>query len=152
MEISLSAQLPIPSFDDLQKHLSFWLDQKDKWFYFEGEMLHIASHSETTNAPVNTSRTTPTQDETKEFHTYIQQRIVGKIHDIVSFPPSLLLQNATTYVAELNFKYQQAAFVSSKDTRVKYGLVFSQITYYEPIEDIEVFIKNDSRIRDIQKF
>jgi hypothetical protein len=33
------------------------------------------------------------------------------------------------------------------EERHQYGLVFSQITYYEPIENIELFISNDPRVK-----
>jgi hypothetical protein len=30
--------MPIPTFEDIRKILQFWIDQQDKWFFFEGPL------------------------------------------------------------------------------------------------------------------
>jgi len=142
----MSVSLPIPSFDDIQKLLSFWIDQEHKWFYFENEIFQIASHGEIINAPINTSRVVSSRDETNEIHTYSQSRIIGKICDVVSYPPSLLLEDVTVYTFHLT-PINRKTSIENKEKHNKYGLVFSQITYYEPIDNIEAFMKSDNRIK-----
>ncbi len=142
----------MPSFEDVRKIFEFWFDQEGKWFYFELQTIQIASQSKTIHVPSNFARTASAEEETRQFHIYLQERVVGKILDIVSFPPSLLLQDTMVCLVELNYKYQKSISVTSKENRPKYGLVFSQITYYEPINNIDDFRKNDLRIKDMQNF
>ncbi|MCK6581941.1 MAG: hypothetical protein L6Q49_02460 [Anaerolineales bacterium] len=139
----MNAQFPIPSFDDFRKLFEFWFDQQNKWFYFETESLQTGITAKTDHSPKNVVYAF---NNTRETYYYNQNRIVGKIHDVVSFPPSLLLQDVSVFTVELNFEYQVESLLN-KENREKYGLVFSQITYYEPIEDIELFLKNDKRVK-----
>jgi hypothetical protein len=88
---------------------------------------------------VNISR----RDETVH---YLQTRIVGKIGDVVSYPPTLLLHDAVVFTAQLSYQWQFSTSIVSKETRRRYGLVFSQITYYEPIDDHEKFLDQDTRV------
>lgn len=142
----MNAQIPIPSFEDIRKLLEFWINQQDKWFYFETEAVQIGTSGRTQYAPRNIARHASTWDEINETFQYSQSRIVGKIYDVVSFPPSLLLQSVTVFTVHL-LHNQQKPDVVNVEQRQKYGMVFSQVTYYEPIDDIEAFIKNDTRIK-----
>lgn len=141
----MNAQIPLPSFDDIRKILEFWISQQDKWFYFETGIVQSGSAGEIQNAPRNVASYSPAWDKMNETFQYTQWRVVGKIYDVVSYPPSLLLEDVTVLTVYLTFK-RQGADIVKKEKRNKYGLVFSQITYYEPIDDIETFIKNDSRV------
>lgn len=142
----MNAQIPFPSFEDIRKLLGFWIDQQDKWFYFETETIQIGTSGRTQYAPNNIARHASTWDEITESFQYRQARIIGKIHDVVSFPPSLLLEDATVVTVNLLHDRQKPDVVDV-EKRKKYGLVFTQITYYEPIDDIANFIKNDIRIK-----
>lgn len=124
----------------------FWIDQQDKWFYFETAIIPSGStgESEVPN-PLHT-RTITSWTTSNETNQYIQTRIVGSINDVVSYPPSLLLRDVSVFTVSLIYGRQITRMVSI-EKRVKYGLVFSQITYYEPIDDIESFLTGDSRIR-----
>jgi len=142
----MNAQIPIPSFEDIRKLLEFWIDQQDKWFYFETETIQIGTSGRTQYAPKNIARHASTWDEINEKLQYSQSRITGKIHNVVSFPPSLLLEDVTVFTVNLLYDRQKPDVVNV-EKRKKYGLVFSQITYYEPVDDIENFINNDIRIK-----
>lgn len=142
----MNVQIPLPSFEDIQKLLGFWIEQQDKWFYFETETIQIGVTGKIQNAPKNVARHVFTRQEVNETYQYSQTRIIGKIHDVVSYPPSLLLQDVTVFTATLEYEHQKENFINIKK-RKKYGLVFSQITYYEPIEDIDYFINNDDRVK-----
>ena len=143
----MNAQIPIPSFEDIRKLLEFWIAQQDKWFYFETETIQIGTSGRTQHSPKIIARHASTWDEINETFQYSQSRITGKIHDVVSFPPSLLLENITVFTVNLLYDCQKPDLVSV-EKRKKYGLVFSQITYYEPVDDIENFIKNDIRVKN----
>ena len=143
----MSAQIPLPSFDDVRKILNFWIDQQDKWFYFATELIHAGSlgFSEVPNQLFN--RNVPfTQASKSENNCFAQTRIVGNIHDVVEYPPSLLLQTATFFTTSQNSQMHIEEYLSIKK-RDKYGMAFSQITYYEPIDDYDEFIKNDERVK-----
>ncbi len=99
-----------------------------------------------THSPPNLARTSSPWDNTEEAVYYVQTRIVGKIRDVVPYPPSLLLKDASVYTVLLSFDYI-GAHVKRLEKRPVYGLVFSQITYYEPIQDVEEFLAVDERIR-----
>jgi hypothetical protein len=142
----MSVQLPIPSFEDIRKMLQFWIDQQDKWYYFEG----ISSESGTTGEaqvpnPLH-SRTTVDRSTEKRTVHYLQTRLVGKIGDVVSYPPSLLLLDTRVFSALVSYDYGLRTSIVSQEVRPKYGLVFSQITYYEPIEELSQFLAEDPRI------
>lgn len=142
----INAQFPFPSFEDIRRLLQFWLDQQDKWFYFEGAILQSGSTGEV-EAPnplhIQTTVYISRRDETVH---YLQTRIVGKIGDVVSYPPSLLLHDAVVFTARLSYQRRFSTSIVSKETRRRYGLVFSQITYYEPIDDYEKFLAQDPRV------
>ncbi len=143
----MNAQIPIPSFEDIQKLLKFWIDQQDKWFYFETETLQTGSSGRTQTAPKILARHASVWEEINQTFQYSQSRIVGKIHDVVFYPPSLLLHDTTVFTVNI-FLDQQKADVINIEKIKKYGLVFSQITYYEPIEDIQFFLSSDIRIKN----
>ncbi len=92
-------------------------------------------------------RTMSSRSYRDETVYYLQTRIVGKIGDVVEFPPSLMLNEADVFTAEFSRgqSYTNTKIVE-EEKRTKYGLVFSVITYYEPIDDYEVFIDEDQRI------
>ena len=141
----MNAQIPLPSFEDIRKILQFWIDQQDKWFYFETAIIQSGSTGESEvpnpiHTPVRTS-----WSKSSETNQYIQIRIVGSINDVVSYPPSLLLRDVSVFTVSLIYDRQTTKLVSI-EKRDKYGLVFSQITYYEPIDDVESFLKGDARV------
>jgi hypothetical protein len=142
----MSAQLPFPSFEDIRRVLQFWLDQQDKWFYFEGATLQSGSTGEVEAPNPLHSRTMVNISRRDETVHYLQTRIVGKIGDVVSYPPTLLLHDAVVFTAQLSYQWQFSTSIVSKETRRRYGLVFSQITYYEPIDDHEKFLDQDTRV------
>ena len=137
--MSVSAQFPLPSFEDIRKILEFWFEQEHKWFYFETNAIESSSVSST-----QTSNTV-LMSSTYEDKWYAQTRIAGKIFDVVTYPPSLYLENASVITVELRFRSPDKRILT-RDVRTKYGLVFSQITYYEPIDDIETFLRSDPRV------
>lgn len=141
----MNAQIPLPSFNDIRKILQFWIDQQDKWFYFETQLIQSRSTgvSDVPNPLHNTTRVS--WSRSSETMHYIQTRIVGKIYDVVSYPPSLLLSEVSVFTVDDIFD-QRSAILVSFEKREKYGLVFSQISYYEPINDIELFLEKDPRV------
>ncbi len=143
----LSGSMPIPSFEDLRKILQFWIDQQDKWFYFEGPALQAGTTGEAEVPNPLRSGTSISFSRRDETVQYIQTRLVGRIADVVSYPPSLLLADATVFNAELSYSGGPEARISSPETRSKYGLVFSQITYYEPLDDRDAFLAEDPRVQ-----
>jgi len=142
----MSAQIPIPSFEDIRKLLSFWIDQQDKWFYFETGALQTGKIGEIEDRSQNATSYVFPRNKLSETFQYSQSRIIGKIFNVVEYPPSLLLQDVTIFTVHLESEYQKGNVVNI-EKRHQYGLVFSQITYYEPIDSIELFISNDSRVR-----
>lgn len=141
----VNVQIPLPSFEDFRKILQFWIDQQDKWFYFETAIIKSGStgESDVPNAlRTSTKNSTAKRSETNQ---YIQARIVGSINDVVLYPPSLLLQNVSVFKVRLTYGEQTSRLVS-REKRDKYGLVFSQITYYEPIDNVESFLMGDVRV------
>ena len=142
----MSVQLPIPSFEDIRKLLGFWIDQQDKWFYFETGALQTGKIGEIESPSPNIARHVFPRNKLSETFQYSQSRIIGRIYNVVEYPPSLLLQDVTVFTVHLESDYQKGNVVN-EEKRNQYGLVFSQITYYEPIENIEVFIKDDLRIK-----
>jgi len=141
----VNAQIPLPSFEDIRKILQFWIDQQDKWFYFETAIIQSGStgESEVPN-PIHTPERT-SWAKSSEINHYMQTRIVGSINDVVSYPPSLLLRDVSVFTVSLIYDRRTIKLVSI-EKRDKYGLVFSQITYYEPIDNVESFLKEDARI------
>lgn len=141
----MNAQIPLPSFEDIRRILQFWIDQQDKWFYFETAIIQSGStgESEIPN-PLHTHVRTSWATR-RETNQYIQTRIVGNINDVVSYPPSLLLRDVSVFTVSLAYERQTTSLVSI-EKRNRYGLVFSQITYYEPIDDVESFLKGDARV------
>lgn len=146
MKIHMNAQLPFPSFDDARKLLSFWLDQQDKWFYFEGEKLSSISESHVTHSPPQFEGESSLWDDSVESIYYVQSRIVGRIRDVVNFPPSLLLENASVFTVLMSLDDKKTKLIEYVK-RSQYGLVFSQIAYYEPVEDRESFLREDPRVK-----
>ena len=80
-----------------------------------------------------------------EIHQFVQSRIVGKIRDVIPYPPSLMLTDVTSFTVKITFEYQKIDVINVEN-RKKYGLVFSQITYYEPIDDVDLFLAKDPRV------
>jgi hypothetical protein len=142
----MNAALPLPSFDNIRIALQFWLDQQDKWFYFEGAALPTGSIANTEVPNPLRSQTTIDFSRQDETLYYLQTRIIGKIHDVVPFPPSLLLHDATVLTVRLWHQRNLRTSVINKESRPKYGLVFSQITYYEPVDKPETFLESDPRV------
>jgi hypothetical protein len=145
----MNAQIPIPSFDDIRKLLHFWFDQQDKWFYFELGMVQIGKSGEILKTELRRGALGGNQDKTKEIFQYTQSRIIGKIYNVVEYPPSLLLHDVTIFTAKLLWG-DENHFMKNIEKRNQYGLVFSQITYYEPVENIDFFISNDIRVQKIR--
>jgi len=146
----MNSQIPIPfpSFDDIRKLLQFWIDQEDKWFYFELGMIQIGIAGEIAKTDLIRGGFGGNKDKTNETIQYSQSRIIGKIFNVVEYPPSLLLHDVTIFTAYLLWG-NASHFIKNIEKRNQYGLVFSQITYYEPVENIEIFISKDSRVQDI---
>ena len=139
----MNAQIPLPSFEDIRKILQFWIDQQDKWFYFEIGTIQIGSTSQREH--FRQGPFAPPHDRGSEIHQFVQSRIVGKIRDIISYPPSLLLTDVTSFTVKITFELQEIDVIKVEN-RKKYGLVFSQITYYEPIDDVNLFMAEDPRV------
>ena len=146
MNNQLPFQLPFPSFEDFRKYFSFWLDQQDKWFYFETEKLISGSAGRVMHLQPALAGLPSPLDDTQESTQYAQSRIVGKIQEVLSFPPSLLLTNTSVFTVLISFDGSKDRIVNLEG-RKEYGLVFSQITYYEPIHDVAVFLQEDSRVK-----
>jgi hypothetical protein len=136
----------IPTFEDIRKILNFWFDQENKWFYFETAPLKVASNTEI-DEDQEPFVATATIGHRRETVDYSQDRIVGLIFDVISYPPSLLLHDATIYSVQPDFS-QGTKTIKKVEKREIYGLVFSQITYYEPIKDIKVFLQGDPRVSE----
>jgi hypothetical protein len=131
--------------DDMRKILNFWFDQRKKYFYFETEILKASSHSEKQRADRSGFLLPASTEYREEVFDYFQDRIVGRVSDVVPYPPSLLLHDISIFTVRLEINYGNQK-IEKKETRNNYGLVFSQITYYEPIELVEDFFREDSRI------
>ena len=142
----MNPQFPIPSFEDIRKILQFWISQQDKWFYFETNLLQsgVSGEEQAPNPLHNLA--TIALSTSKQTNYYLQDRIVGKIQDVVSYPPSLLLTDVVITTVHFSYEWKLSTSIVSKEERDNYGLVFSQITYYEPIQDVESFLSNDIRI------
>jgi hypothetical protein len=145
---------PFPSFDDIRKLLHFWFDQQDKWFYFEIELIQIGTEGEKEiNRPIVYGNPKyldihlPKTQKNAQIIHYVQDRIVGRIHDILPYPPSLLLYDVSIFTISLAYRDSiLTTNIISKEERESYGLVFSRISYYEPIKKVEAFLKEDVRI------
>ncbi len=130
---------------DMRKILNFWFDQRKKYFYFETAILKASSHSERQRAQ-RFGRYFPASPEYREeIIDYFQDRIVGRISEVVPYPPSLLLHDISIFTVRLE-NNSETIKIEKKEMRQAYGLVFSQITYYEPIMNIEDFLREDPRI------
>lgn len=138
--MSLGVQFPFPSFEDIRKTLEFWFDQEHKWFYFETALVPSSSAGTTNSSNAALSSLTLADQ------WYAQTRIVGQIIDVVTYPPSLRLEDASVFTIELRFRLSTKRILNS-EVRPKYGLVFSQITYYEPIDDPKDFLRSDPRLQ-----
>jgi hypothetical protein len=144
--MTINAQIPLPSFEDIRKTLQFWIDQQDKWFYFETGIIQSGKTGETEVPGLHTG-SIPSLARRRESNQFVQTRIVGNINDIISYPPSLLLSNVSIFTVSIDYQWQrQYSRQESIEKRDKYGLVFSQISYYEPIDNIELFLKQDKRV------
>lgn len=143
----MSTPFPIPTFEDIRRALQFWIDQQDKWFYFEAAASQNRSTGETDVTNPLQTRAIINREYTEETIFYLQTRVVGKIGDVINFPPSLMLNDSKVFTVEF---YRSALHsiikIVSEEDRSKYGLVFSQITYYEPVEDEEAFLNSDPRV------
>ena len=137
----LNPQLPLPTFEDWRKMAQFWIDQQDKWFYFETALVPSSSHGTTQNS------TATLTSSTFADQWYAQTRIVGKIIDVVTYPPSLRLEEASVFTIEMRFRLSTKRILNT-EVRRKYGLVLSQITYYESVDNPKDFIISDSRLRE----
>ena len=144
------ASLPFPTFDDIRKILNFWIDQQGKWFYFETATLKAASYSEGNKFSPFQSIPTTSYESSRESFNYIQDRIVGRISDVIPYPPSLLLQETSIFTVHLDVDQGTKRLVNVEE-RETYGLVFSQITYYEPIKNVEAFLQDDPRVSKQKK-
>lgn len=142
----LNAQIPLPSFEDIRKLLQFWIDQQDKWFYFETLRIRIGSEGASEVPKLRSIQSIPSWTANKETDHYLQTRLIGRIHDVVSYPPSLLLSDVSIVTASLSYGQIPSGEIVSNEKRDRYGLVFSQITYYEPINDIDSFLEQDQRM------
>jgi hypothetical protein len=143
----MNAQIPLPSFEDIRKILQFWIDQQDKWFYFESGIVLSGSTGDSEVPGLHTSPF-PAHASKREDKQYKQTRIVGIVVEVISYPPSLLLENTSVFTVSLNYHLQQLnTKIETVENRAKYGLVFSQITYFEPIENIGEFLKEDKRVK-----
>lgn len=140
----MNTQLPFPTFEDFRKLLEFWIDQQDKWFYFETESIQsglVGFEEDFMSSPFSMG----SRKKAEQFFQYKQTRILGNIRDVISHPPSLLLQDVTVLTIKLNLDNNSEKTVKT-EKRKSYGLVFSQITYYEPIDNIEEFLSSDPRV------
>ena len=140
----VSVPLPIPTFDDIRKILNFWFDQQNKWFYFETATLKAASYGEREVQNPLQAHTAVSLEHSTESVDYIQDRIVGRISDVVPYPPSLLLQDTSIFTVRLDINRGTERIVKVVK-RQTYGLVFSQITYYEP-RNADIFLQDDTRV------
>lgn len=136
----LIPQLPLPTFEDWRKMAQFWFDQQDKWFYFETALVPSSSDGTTQNSTATLISTTSADQ------WYAQTRIVGKIIDVVAYPPSLDLEEASVFTIEMRFRLSTKRILNT-EVRRKYGLVLSQITYYESVDNPTDFLNLDSRLR-----
>jgi len=147
----MSAQIPLPSFDDIRKLLNFWFDQQDKWFYFETETIQAGStesRKDPQDIPFDHLNVLYKITTTRESIHYIQTRLVGHIYNVIPYPPSLLLRDTTIFKVALNYRdnCEENIDLISIEKRKSFGLVFSQITYYEPIKNVKEFLVNDKRV------
>jgi hypothetical protein len=143
-----NVQLPFPSFEDIRKALQFWFDQQDKWFYFEVGLVQGGTSGRAQSPNPIHDHALWTFTESQQTIQYRQTRLVGRIRDVVSFPPSLLLSEAEVLTVDMTFfGASQGEWIVASEKRERYGLVFSQITYYEPINDIESFRQEDPRVK-----
>ena len=140
----MKAEIPLPSFEDIRKILQFWIDQQDKWFYFETDVIHSSSHGDHEESAPLYAKTT-THLLSNQTNLYVQSRIIGQIHDVISYPPSLMLSDAAIFTVRINYDQNSFKLISNKKRR-RFGLVFSQITYFEPIDDLKSFLKIDDRV------
>jgi len=140
--------LPIPTFEDIRRALQFWIDQQDKWFYFETVTFPNRSTEDSEVPNPIQSRSPMTWARSDVTTYYLQTRIIGKIGDVINFPPSLMLHDSKVFTVEFyHSRLHSTTQVISEEDRSRYGLVFTQITYYEPIEDEEAFLDSDQRIQ-----
>jgi hypothetical protein len=142
----VNSQFPLPSFEDIRKIFEFWTDQENKWFYFEIGSIRSGSKIISEVRNMNNVIGGVAFNRNDEISIFLQDRIVGKIHDVVTYPPSLLLEDATVFTTKMEYDKQNTNTLVSTEKRNRYGLVFSQITYYEPVNDIISFLSNDKRI------
>ena len=139
--------LPFPSFEDLRKMFQFWIDQQDKWFYFETAGLRNRSDGGSEVPDTRRFANPITYSRRTETVYYSQSRIVGMIGDVINYPPSLMLHDAKIIIVEFNQSVHDpgTGFIS-EEGRSRYGLVFSQIAYFEPVEDEVLFMSSDPRV------
>jgi hypothetical protein len=131
--------------DDMRKILNFWFEQRKKYFYFETAALKVLSHSERQRTERTGYVLPASTDYREEVVDYFQDRIVGRISEVVPYPPSLLLHDVSIFTLRLEINYGTQK-IEKSEKRESYGLVFSEITYYEPIENVEEFLRDDPRI------
>jgi hypothetical protein len=140
--------MAMPNFqtsEEMRKILNYWFDYRKKYFYFETGTLRVASHSERHRTERTGYVFPPSEDHKEEVVDYFQDRIVGRISEVVPYPPGLLLHDTSIFTVRLEINYGTQK-IEKSEKRQTYGLVFSQITYYEPIDNVEEFLRDDSRI------
>lgn len=142
----------LPSFEDIRRYFQFWFDQQDKWFYFE---THPTDYGETSSShkPGGYMGRHGSSSYTSTIPKRFQERIVGRISDIVPSPPSLMSIDGEIRTVRIKPPRRPekeiipvVELVESREP-VKFGLVFSRITYYEPIKNSEIdkFKESDPR-------
>jgi hypothetical protein len=62
------------------------------------------------------------RDTTHEILYYSQSRVIGLIHDIVSYPPSLLLHDATVFTINLVPEHQENRVVYNEPQKLDHKL------------------------------
>ena len=115
-------------------------------FLIETEKWKSGSQSSAVHFPSVIEGSPSAMDDSRESTQYTPLRIIGKIQDDLSFPPSLLLKRVSIFTVSVSFDNLTGRVINI-DERKEYGLVLSQITYYEPIHDIALFLRDDSRVK-----
>lgn len=131
--------------DDMRKILNFWFEQRKKYYYFETATLKVATHSERQRAERTGYVLPAATDYREEVVDYFQDRIVGRVSEVVPYPPGLMLHDTTIFTVRLEINYGTQK-IEKSEKRPSFGLVFSQITYFEPIENVEEFLRDDTLV------
>lgn len=137
---------PMPTFEDVRKMLSFWFDQQDKYYYFETDSIDAGEFQKEmpvfSNSPLKGSTTSVNRHR-------IQEQIIGKIHDILTYPPSIVLTDVTVEFVDIEYSPLGKPHSSkiTLETQDSYGLVLSRIKYFEKIspQTSDEFMETSSR-------